>query len=71
MNKFFIPKRGDTVRVRLHSGEVVEATYLESGATRGNHFVAYGGSQYMACRHTGAPHLCRIIGPGAVMEERK
>jgi hypothetical protein len=54
-------EKGAKVRVRLHTGEVVEAAYLESGVNKGNHFVSYNGSQYMACRHVGALHLCRFV----------
>ena len=40
--------KGAKVKVRLHTG-------------KGNHFVSYRGSQYMACRHAGALHLCRFV----------
>ena len=60
-------KKGDPVKVRLHSGAVVEAVYIESGALKGNHFVSYGGSQYMACRYVGAPHLCRFVANPCVL----
>ena len=48
--KFFIPKSGDTVRVRLHAGEVVDAKYSSPGKFLGfkEHFVIYKGEILVA-----------------------
>jgi len=61
--KFFIPKPGDTVRVRLHTGEVVDAKY-DRPRTIGNkeHWVIINGLDYIA---TKSPDITRVrfIGP--------
>jgi hypothetical protein len=46
--KFFIPNHGDTVRVRLHTGEVVDAKY-DCGHINRCHFVTIDGEYYIAC----------------------
>ena len=67
--------RGDKVSVRLHTGEVVEAAYIEpSGADPMYHRVDAGinnaGFEYLiACRIASSDYgLCRFVGPSCVME---
>ena len=67
--KFFIPNYGDTVRVRLHTGEVVEAVYeFESYRNERmaiHHLRDKNGKLLIAIkgRPTIYGHECRFIGP--------
>ena len=38
-------KKGDTAKVRLHTGEVVEAVYLHSGYKDKTHWVSVGDNE--------------------------
>jgi hypothetical protein len=70
MTKFFIPKKGDTVRVRLASGEVVDAEYLSLGHGKCHRVKAGGRIRYCLGKAL-YDFSCIFVGPGAVMEERK
>jgi len=69
-------KKGDPVRVRLASGEVVEAEYFCASGVRGCHHLTAGGSSLMAIgrrtlRARLRPqdflgHECIFVGPPAV-----
>lgn len=75
--KVFIPKRGDTVRVRLRTGEAVDAVYDElydHGC-----FVKIGSIPFLALSAYHAKirgniknycsHECRFIGPSCDLQE--
>lgn len=47
--KFFIPNPGDTVRVRLHTGRVKNAKYIESAGNK-EHLVMVSDHVYLASK---------------------
>jgi hypothetical protein len=64
-------KKGDPVKVRLSSGEVVDAVYVfdEGAYTDGckSHWVDIRGELYLANKYTNAHYKCRFVGPPAAM----
>ena len=66
--KFFIPNHGDTVRVRLHSGEVVDARYIKLSSIMKSHRVDAGkhNGEYdhlLTKRKSLSKGTCVFIGP--------
>lgn len=64
--------RGDKCRVRLHTGEVVEAVYShKSGVYDKDHFVDFMGNRYRATRsldiRKGFAPQCRFVGNPCVL----
>lgn len=65
-------KKGDKVRVRLETGDVVEAVYDERAALENNHWVIYKGDCLQTVGKTidlfgGVMYgRCRFVGPCAV-----
>lgn len=55
--------KGDPCRVRLHTGEVVEAVYDEPIVTGDKkHFVKYKNDFLVAVKKTKRPGHCRFVG---------
>jgi hypothetical protein len=70
-NKFFMPKKGDKVRVRLFGGEAILADYVEYNNPESKiHIVDTRGRLSILVCIKGRPsnvHQCRFIGPSADM----
>lgn len=68
-------KKGDPVRVRLATGEVVDAVYREPSVLEkchhvgicGNSYLALGG-KYARCKFL-LPHECRFVGPTPMVKK--
>ena len=60
-------KKGDTCRVRLHTGEVVEAVYDKQGYYSKIHHVidSYGIRRIAGCKISDI-EFCRFVGPACV-----
>ena len=58
--------KGDKCRVRLHSGEVVEATYWKHLAET-IHFVIYRGKVLNSSAKPKSISECRFVGPACVL----
>jgi hypothetical protein len=73
-------ERGDQVRVRLHTGEVVEAGYSHKAAIGPNHWVIHNNEKHQAvgifsdsiifpqCRFVGNP--CVLVPVGVKLSEK-
>jgi hypothetical protein len=59
-------KQGDPVRVRLHTGEVVDAVYEYQTAIFKAHWVVYCGKFHLASKFTDDRYKCRFVGPPAI-----
>jgi hypothetical protein len=66
MRKFFIPKKGDKVRVRLYHGNIVDAIYRYSPFQK-VHMVDYHGVALYCCPIPSDRGHARFIGPSADM----
>lgn len=72
--KFFIPKRGDTVRVRKLNGEVISAKYIREihlGCEKPEHLIFSKNDEFIAMtsRKPILGHECRFIGPSCDLKE--
>lgn len=63
-------KKGDPVRVRLHTGEVVEAAYSHKAVFGTNHWVLYKNEKHQAVSEFSKQFIfpqCRFVGPSCVL----